>query len=266
VKIVVLVKQVPVSDNVKMNEETGTMIREGVEAELNPLDLYAVEEAVRLKEKAGDGVEVSVISMGPQKAVEAIKSALALGCDNGFLLTDKKFAGSDTWATAYALSRGIKKAANDFDIIFCGERATDGETGQVGPEVGTFLDLPVLTYVSKIEEIGDGKIKAHRAVEGGHEVVESPTPVLVSVIKEINEPRMPNLKGKIRAKKIEIPVLGVDDIEADPAMIGLKNSPTRVVKAFRPQVGRSGEIVRAEDGLDNAVDGLVDFLAKKALV
>ena len=111
-----------------------------------------------------------------------------------------------------------------------------------------------------------GRITVHRAIEGGHEVVESSIPALVSVIKEINEPRMPNLKGKIRAKKIEIPVLGADDIEADPGMIGLRQSPTRVVKAFRPQVGRSGEIVRAEDGLEEAVDGLVNFLAEKSLV
>ncbi len=165
----VLIKQVPATDKVKMDEETGTMIRDGIESEINPLDLYAIEEAVRIKERVGTGVEISVISMGPKKAEEAIRSAIALGCDQGYLLSDRKFAGSDTWVTAYTLSQGIIKIIGSFDMILCGERATDGETGQVGPEVGAYLDLPVLTYVSKIEEIGPEKIVAHRAIEGGHE-------------------------------------------------------------------------------------------------
>jgi len=266
VKVVVLAKQVPATDKVKMDEETGTMIRDGVESEINPLDLYAVEEAVRTKEKMEGDVEVSVISMGPRKAMNAIRSAIALGCDKGYLLSDKKFAGSDTWATSYALSTGIKKLVADFDLILCGERATDGETGQVGPEIGAWLNLPVLTFVRKIEEIGDGKIIAHRAVEGGHEVVEAPTPVLVSVIKEINDPRMPNFAGKMKAKKAEIPVLTADDIGADIGKVGLKGSPTRVVKIFRPKVRRSGEIVSAFEDLEGSVNGLVDFLEKKALI
>ena len=194
-KIVVLVKQVPATDKVKMDEETGTMIREGVEAELNPLDLYAVEEAVRIKENLGDDVEISVISMGPRVAVEAVKNAIAMGCNKGYLLSDRKFAGADTLSTAYSLSIGIKKIVDEFDLILCGERATDGETGQVGPGIGAHLGLPVLTYVSKIEEVGGGKIVAHRAIEGGYEVVEAAMPVLVSVVKEINEPSIPTLKG-----------------------------------------------------------------------
>jgi electron transfer flavoprotein beta subunit len=263
VNIVVLVKQVPATDKVKMDEETGTMIRDGVASELNPLDLYAVEEAVRIKERLGHGVVVSVLSMGPQKAAEAIRSAIALGCDRGFLLSDKKFAGSDTWATAYALSTGIRKVAGDVDLVLCGERATDGETGQVGPEVGAYLGLPILTYVSKIEEIENGRIVAHRAIEGGHEVVEAPLPALVSVVKEINEPRMPNLKGKMQAKRAEVPTLSAADIGADENRIGLKGSPTRVVKIFRPQLARRGTIVTAQADPDAAVEGLVDFLIQK---
>jgi len=249
-----------------MDEETGTMIRDGIESELNPLDLYAVEEAVRIKERLDNSVEISVISMGPKKAVEAIKSALALGCDQGYLLSDKKFAGSDTWATAYALSAAIKKLAGDFDIILCGERATDGETGQVGPEVGTYLGLPVLTYVSEIEEIGNTRIIAYRAVEGGHEKVEASTPVLISVVKEINDPRMPNFAGKMKAKKAEIPVLTANDIGADDERIGLKGSATRVVKIFRPQVARSGTVVSGIEDLEGAVDGLVNILRENQLV
>jgi electron transfer flavoprotein beta subunit len=265
-KIVVLVKQVPATDKVKMDEETGTMIREGIESEVNPLDLYAIEEAVRIKERKEEGVEISIISMGPKNAVEAIRSAIALGCDKGYLLSDKKFAGSDTWVTAYTLSVGIKKIEGDFDLVLCGERATDGETGQVGPEVGAYLGLPVLTYVSKIEEIGNGKIIAQRAVEGGHEVVEAPLPVLVSVVKEINTPRMPNFSGKMKAKKMEIPLLTAEDIGADEQRLGLKGSPTRVVKIFHPQVARKGKVVSAIGDPDSAVDGLVDFLAGKAII
>jgi electron transfer flavoprotein beta subunit len=248
-----------------MDEETGTMIREGIESEVNPLDLYAIEEAVRIKEKT-EGVEISVISMGPKKAEEALRSAIALGCDKGVLLSDRKFAGSDTWVTAYTLSTAIKKVMGDFDIILCGERATDGETGQVGPEVGAYLDLPVLTYVSKIETIAEKKIIAHRAIEGGHEVVEAPLPLLISVVKEINTPRMPNFSGKMKAKKAEIPILTAEDIEADEERLGLKGSPTRVVKIFRPQVARKGTVVPVAGNPEGAVDGLVCFLAEKAII
>jgi electron transfer flavoprotein beta subunit len=267
VKIVVLIKQVPATDKVKMDEVTGTMIREGLESEVNPLDLYAIEEAVRIKERIGEGgVEISVLSMGPPKAVEAVRSAIALGCDLGYLLSDRKFAGSDTWVTAYALSQAIIKIIGSFDMILCGERATDGETGQVGPEVGAYLGLPVLTYVSKIAEISPSKIIAHRAVEGGHEVVEAPLPVLLSVVKEINTPRMPNFSGKMKAKKIEIPIKTAEDIEADEQRLGLKGSPTRVVKIFRPQVARKGKIVSATGDPEGAVDGLVGFLEEKAII
>jgi len=265
-KIVVLVKQVPATDKVKMNDETGTMIRDGVASEVNPLDLYAIEEAVRIKERIGDEVEITVLSMGPKKAEEAIKSAIALGCDKGYLLNDKKFAGSDTWATAYILSAGIQKIVGDVDIILCGERATDGETGQVGPEVGACLDLPVLTYVSKIEFIDNGKLIAHRAIEGGYEVVQTPIPVLISVVKEINTPRMPNFKGKMKAKKIEIPLVTANDIDVDEERLGLKGSPTRVVNIFRPQVARKGKIVFAGDRPEDAVKGLVEFLSEKTLI
>ena len=265
-KIVVLVKQVPATDKVKMDEETGTMIRDGIESEVNPLDLYAVEEAVRIKERLGADVEISVLSMGPKKAAEAIRSSLALGCDKGYLLSDKRFAGSDTWSTAHALSVGIRETVGDFDMVLCGERATDGETGQVGPQVGTYLDIPVLTYVSKIEEIANGKLVVHRAIEGGHEVIETSLPALVSVVKEINNPRMPNFKGKMAAKKAEIPLLTADDIKADDDKIGLKGSPTRVVKIFRPTVARKGNIVSAAENLEGAVNGLVKFLEEKSLI
>ena len=261
-----LVKQVPATDNVRMDETTGTMIRDGVASEVNSLDLYAIEEAVRIKEKMGDVVEITVLSMGPKKAVEAVKSAIALGCDKGYVLNDKKFAGSDTWATAYALSAGIQHLAGDVDLVLCGERATDGETGQVGPEVGACLDFPVLTFVSKIEKISDGKIIVHRAIEGGHEIVESLLPALVSVVKEINDPRMPNFKGKMKAKNAEVPLISAAEINADESRLGLNGSPTRVVKIFRPQVARKGKVVSGKEDPESAVEGLVAFLREKAMV
>jgi electron transfer flavoprotein beta subunit len=262
-RIAVLVKQVPATDKVKMDEKTGTMVRSAMESELNPLDLYAVEEAVRLKERI-EGTEITVISMGPPAASDAIREAIAMGCDKGILLSDRAFAGADTWATALTLSTAIKKVL-DFDLIFAGERATDGETGQVGPSVAAQLNMPALTYVSKIRDIKDGKIIVERAVEGGHEVVEAELPVLLTVVKEINEPRVPNLKGKLKAKKIDIPVVTAKELGLDPSKVGLSGSPTRVVKIFYPTLSRNGIIVEGKDP-EKAVEKLLQFLKDKALI
>ncbi len=264
VKIAVLVKQVPATDKVKIDLETGTMVRSAMDAELNPLDMYAVEEAVRTKEKLGDDTEIEVISMGPPMAVDVIKDAISMGCDKGCLVSDRAFAGADTFATAYVLSKAIEKLG-EFDVILTGERATDGETGQVGPSIGAQLDIPVLTYVSKIEKISGGKIQVQRAIEGGHEVLEASLPALVSVVKEINEPRVPNFKGKMKAKKAEIPTLTASDIGADSLRIGLNGSPTRVVKIFYPKLSRGGKIVSGKDP-DKAVDELIKFLREKSVV
>ena len=262
-KLAVLVKQVPATDKVKMDEKTGTMVRSTAEAELNPLDLYAVEEAVRIKEKT-EGTEIIVFSMGPPMAINAIRDAIAMGCDKGVLLSDIVFAGADTWATAYTLSTALKKFGG-FDLIFSGERATDGETGQVGPSIAAQLDIPILTYVSKIREIGYSKIVVERAIEGGHEVVESCLPALLSVVKEINEPRIPSLKGKINSKKAEITIVTAKDLGLDPARVGLAGSPTRVVKIFYPSLSRNGIIVDGKDS-EKAVEKLLQFLKDKALI
>ena len=259
-KLLVLVKQVPATENVKMNETTGTMVRTAMEAVINPLDLYAVEEAVQIKEQSEDDVHVTVLSMGPPMAESAIREAISMGCDDGFLICGKEFAGSDTWATAYGLSQAIT-SLGEYDLVLCGERATDGETGQVGPMVGAFLDLPVMTYVSAIDSFTKESIVAHRAIEGGHEVVEGPLPLLVSVVKEINEPRLPTLGGKIRARKTEIALLSSKDINADSAKLGLSGSPTRVVKMFYPTITRTGSIVSTEDiSVEECVEQLVKFL------
>jgi len=264
VKIAVLVKQVPATEKVKMDEKTGTMIRSGTEAEANPLDMYAVEESVRIKERLQEDTEITVISMGPPMAIDAIKDALSMGCDKGYLVSDRALAGADTLATAYTLSKTIEKLGG-FDLIFTGERATDGETGQVGPSIGAQLDIPVLTYVSKIEELNSNLIRVRRAIEGGYEVVEAPLPSLVSVVKEINEPRIPNLRGKIKAKNAEVPILTAKDLQLDTTKIGLKGSPTRVVKIFYPKLSRESKIVSGKDP-ELAVEELLKFLEEKELI
>lgn len=263
-KIVVPIKQVPETGNVKMDEKTGTMIREGVESIVNPLDLYSIECALQLRERHGG--TVTVISMGPPKAEKAIREALSMGCDEGVLLSDKAFAGSDTWATSYVLSRAVHEIG-DFDIIVAGVRATDGDTGQVGPEMASMLDLPVATFVSKIVSIGDGAITVERLIEGGYETVRLPLPCLITVVNEISSPRLPTLRGKQAARSKGIPVRGKDDMDVREDDLGLKGSPTRVVKIATPKVTRNGILVDVKKtGVHKAIEQLVDFLESKDFV
>jgi len=264
-KILVSIKQVPESSNVKMDAETGTVIRTGVESVVNPLDLYAIETALALKERYGG--DITALSMGPPSAMRVLREAAAMGCDNCALLSDKKFGGADTWATSYTLSRAAKKIG-PFDIIITGERATDGDTAQVGPALAAWLDIPVLSYVSKIKEIAEGRVHAERLVEEGYEIVDAPLPCLVTVVKEIAVPRLPTLKGKIRSRDLQIPVFSADDLEVNPEYLGLKGSPTRVVKIETPTVGRGGKTIKVqdEDSLNLAVDELWKLLAEKGFV
>ena len=225
---------------VEINPETNTLIREGVGAMVNPFDLYAVEAAVRLKEKLGG--KVTALSMGPPQAEQALREVISMGVDEGILLSDRAFAGSDTWATSYTLAVALKKIGH-FDLIICGKQAADGDTAQVGPGIATHLELPQITYVRKIEEISGRHIVAERLLENGYEVIEAPLPCLLTVVKEINEPRIPTLRGKIAAKKATIPCWSAQDIAADPLKLGLDGSPTRVVKVFSPPVRSGGEIL-----------------------
>jgi electron transfer flavoprotein beta subunit len=261
VEIVVLVKQVPATDRIKIDPERGTMVRDNIESELNPLDLFAVEEAVRLKERLGGEARVSVLSMGPSNAVKTVRDALARGCDRGFLLSDRKFAGADTWSTSYTLSSAIRQRIKDVDLILCGERATDGDTGQVGPMVAAFLSLPVLSFVSRIERLDDQCMAVRREVEGGHELVECPLPALVSVVKAINQPRLPSLAGKRRAKVAEVPVITGDQLGLPEENLGLRGSPTRVVKVHKSQLSRKGKIMTLAADPDAAVEELLAFLS-----
>ena len=255
-KIIVLIKQVPETTDVRIDPETNTLIREGVASVVNPFDMYAIEEALRLKERI-EGAKVVVVSMGPPQAVDVLKEALSMGCDEAVLLSDRKFAGSDTWATSYTLSKAIKKIG-DYSIIFCGKQASDGDTAQVGPGVSTHLDIPQVTYVKKIEEIDENKAKVERMTEEGYDIIETPLPVVLTVVKEINEPRLPSLKGKMRAKKAEIPVWGAEDIGCDEDKIGLDGSPTRVLKIFTPPQREGGRIMEGEpDEMAKELAGLL---------
>jgi electron transfer flavoprotein beta subunit len=241
--IIVCIKQVPNTTDVKIDPVTNTLIRDGVESVINPFDAYAIEEGVRLKERFGG--KVTVITMGPPQAENALKEAVSLGCDEGILVSDRKFAGSDTWATSYTLSCAIKKVEG-FDIILCGKQASDGDTAQVGPGISTHLDIPQVTYVKKIEEITDNKARVERMTEEGYDIVETPLPALFTVVKEINSPRLPSLKGMMRAKSAKITKWTADDIEADPKSLGLDGSPTRVVKIFSPPPRKGGEMIKGD--------------------
>ncbi len=257
--IVVPIKQVPETSNVKMDPVTGTVIRSGVETVVNPLDLYALEAALALKD--GRGGTVTAISMGPPQAGKALKEALAMGCDRAVLVSDAKFAGSDTWATSYILSRAIR-TLGDFDLIVAGERATDGDTAQVGPGIAAWLDIPVATYVARISDAGAGSIRVERLVEDGYQILELDTPALLTVVKEIASPRLPTLGGKKRAMATAIPVLDAAELDLDLSMVGLKGSPTRVVRISTPKVMRNGTIVRVGDAetVESAVEKLACFL------
>jgi electron transfer flavoprotein beta subunit len=265
VKIVVPIKQVPESSNVKMDIETGTVIRAGVETVVNPLDLYALEAALRVKEQHGG--TVTVISMGPPQAMKAIKEALAMGCDDGLLISDRKFGGSDTYATSYTLSQAIR-GMGGYDLIIAGERATDGDTSQVGPGIAAWLDIPLATYVSRIEALENGRLQLERLVEEGCQLLSVPLPCLLTVVKAIAVPRLPTLKGKIRSKNMQIPVLNAETMGLNPECLGLAGSPTKVVKITTPKVTRSGKILRVQDdsSLKAAVEELAALLEKKGVL
>jgi electron transfer flavoprotein beta subunit len=263
--ILVCIKQVPESSNVKMDPETGTVIRTGVETVVNPLDLYAIETALRIKEKYG-GI-VTALSMGPPAAMRVLREAAAMGCDRCVLLSDRKFGGADTWATSYTLSCSAKKLG-PFEIIITGERATDGDTAQVGPALAAWLDIPVLSYVSKIEAIKENRIHAERLVEEGYEMLDAPLPCLLTVVKEITVPRLPTLKGKLQSMEMDIPVFSADDLDVNLDYLGLKGSPTRVVKIETPVISRGGKMIKVQDGesLKTAVDSLMLLLSEKGFV
>ncbi len=241
--IVVCIKQVPDTADVKIDPKTNTLIREGVVSIINPFDMYAIEESLRLKEKLGG--KVTVVCMGPPQAENALREAIAMGADAGILVCDRAVAGSDTWATSYTLALAMKKIG-DYGLILCGKQATDGDTAQVGPGIAAHLDLPQITYVRKIEEISADYVVGERLMEEGTEVIRAPVPCVLTVVKEINEPRLPSLKGKLAAKKAQIVRWNADDIQGDKKNMGLDGSPTKVVRIFTPPAREGGQIFKGE--------------------
>lgn len=251
--IVTCIKQVPETTDVRINPETNTLMREGVESIVNPFDTYAIEESLRIREKTGG--KVTALSMGPPQAENALREAISMGVDEAILVSDRAFAGSDTWATSYTLAMTIRKLG-DVSLVICGKQASDGDTAQVGPGIATHLEMPQITYSRKVEDIDDNRIVAERLLEGGYEVIEAPLPCLLTVVKEINEPRLPSLKGKMSARKARIPTWGAEDIDADPQKLGLDGSPTKVVKIFSPPPRGGGEILEGDP--DEVVPDLVE--------
>ncbi|MFQ6095475.1 MAG: electron transfer flavoprotein subunit beta/FixA family protein [Candidatus Bathyarchaeia archaeon] len=241
--IIVCVKQVPATTEVMIDSETGTLIREGVESTVNPFDMYAIEEAVRLKERY-EGI-VMAISMGPPQAEASLREALAMGCDRAILLTDRTFAGADTLATAYTLACAIRKIS-EYDLIICGLKTTDGDTGQVGPGLAEELGIPHVSYVRKILDVKENAISLERSLDDIYEEVEAPLPCLITVTKEINEPRLPSFRLKLMARRAPITIWNAKHLAGDLGRFGLEGSPTRVVRVFHPPPRAGGELVTGD--------------------
>ena len=255
-KIIVCVKQVPDAKDVRLDPKTNTLAREGVQSIMNPYDQHAVEEAVRLKEELGG--EVTVLSMGPPQAEEVLRQAISCGADRGVLISDRAFAGADTWATSYTLAKAVNKIG-EFDLIFCGKQAIDGDTAQVGPGLAIQLDIPFLTCIQKVRAADEKEIVMERMMDDGYDVVAVEYPVLLTVVKDLNEPRVPSLKGKMKSKKAVIEVLSAEDVGADASCIGLAGSPTQVVDVFPPPP--RGEQAMLTGTIDEQVEQLVEKLA-----
>jgi electron transfer flavoprotein beta subunit len=260
VRFIVCIKQVPDTTEVKIDPETNTLKREGVPSIINPFDKNALEAALQLKEQLGGNVVV--ISMGPPQAEEALREALAMGADEAVLLSDRAFGGADTLATSYTLAEAIKQQG-EYDLVLFGLQAIDGDTGQVGPEVAEHLGIPQVTYVRALD-IVDGVVRMERDDGVDCMVVEAAMPLAVTVTADINDPRLSSLRGKMRAKKADIPVLTAGDLGVDPGRIGLQGSPTQVVRVFTPPIGKGGEILSGS--VEEAVSALLDRLHEKNIV
>ncbi|MCP8304453.1 MAG: electron transfer flavoprotein subunit beta/FixA family protein [archaeon] len=257
-KIVVCIKQVPAVPDMKIDPATHTLVREGVPSILNPWDKIGVEEGIRLREKYGG--EVTVITMGPPQAKEAVLECLAMGADKGIILSDSTFAGADTIATAYTLSMQIKKMI--YDIIICGRLAMDAETGHVGPHLAELLGIPQICYVKRVDvDIDRERVIAHREVEEGVEIVEAPLPVLLTVMKGLNEPRLPTLKGVIGSRRKEIRVINSSELGGDMSKYGLKGSPTSMKKVFPPPLRKPKMILQGDP--KEVVESLVQVLLRE---
>ncbi|MCX6865845.1 MAG: electron transfer flavoprotein subunit beta/FixA family protein [Verrucomicrobia bacterium] len=260
--IIVCIKQVPDTANVRINPETNTLMREGVESIVNPFDEYALEQALQLKDR--HDVRVTALSMGPPQAEVVLREAMARGADDGVLLTDRAFAGADTWATSYVIAQAIKKLNPKVDMVLFGKQAIDGDTAQVGPGVSEFLKFPLVTYVRSLT-VADGRYTAETMMDEGIDVVEGSLPVVMTVVKESAVPRFARLGGWMHAKHAKIPRWGVKELKAVPELCGLGGSPTKVVKIFAPPVKAGGVRMDGRELPSAAVQAVVKLLQEKGL-
>ena len=266
-EILVCVKQVPDTAEVKIDPEKHTVLRAGVPNIFNPFDQNALEAALQLKDS--QGARVTLLSMGPPQAEDVLREGLAMGADDAYLLTDRKVGGSDTLATGYCLAQAVKKVAElqgieQFDVVLCGKQAIDGDTAQVGPQIATELGIPQITYAAEINVDGT-TVRVKQQNEEGYIVTEAQFPVLITAVKELNEPRFPTIRGTMKAKKREIPHLSADDIKVDETKIGLKGSPTMVRKIFTPPQRTQGLVIKEEDP-NAAVSVLMEKLTAQKII
>lgn len=243
-KILVCIKQVPDTTDIKWTENN-TIQREGVESVINPFDVYAIEAALKIKKELPD-VEITTLTMGPSQAETILRKAISVGCDNGVLLCDKKFAGADTYATAKVISSAIKSKFSDFDLIICGQFAVDGDTAQTGSGIATQLDIPQVTYTKNIDRIEVNSLYAARELEDGIETVKVNFPALICMLKGDFEPTRAKIGGIIKAQNAKIENLSLEDIGLLPENVGIKGSPTFVSKAFRPIKKRSECVILSD--------------------
>jgi electron transfer flavoprotein alpha/beta subunit len=258
-KVIVCVKQVPDTTEVRIDPVKGTLIRDGVPSILNPDDANAVEEALNLKDEYED-VHVTVLTMGPPQAEDILRECLAMGADEGILLSDRAFAGADTWATSNTLAAAVRKIG-DYDIIFCGRQAIDGDTAQVGPQLAERIGVPQVTYVKDFKIEGN-EITVHRALEDGYEIIKAKTPVLLTAIKELNKPRYMYVRGIYDAySENEIKVWSLADLGVGTDQVGLEASPTKVFRSFTPQP--KGKGIMLEGNIKEKVEQLIYHLKQK---
>ena len=262
-RIIVCVKQVPDTNEITINPETGTLIRDGVPSILNNDDANALEQALQIKDADPD-TEVIVITMGPPQAKEMLRECLAMGADDGILLSDRALGGSDTWATSNALAAGIRKAGA-FDLILAGRHAIDGDTAQVGPQIAEKLGIPQVTYVKELKLKEDKTIVVKRALEDGYEQLCLKCPCVLTAIKELNTPRYMPVAGILKAAKATITVWNADDIGVDKTTVGLKASPTNVFRSFTPKPKGKGITVEGDTPREAAGNLLAD-LRKKHII
>lgn len=261
-KIVVCIKQVPAIHNVSIDPETKRLKREGVKSVMNPFDLYAIEAAVELREKLAG--EVIVISMGPRQAEWSLREALSMGADKAFLLSDKAFAGSDTWSTSYTLAAAIRYLEG-CELVICGKQAVDGDTAQVGPGIAGHLQWRQVSYVSQILNASASRLHLNRMYENGHFEIEVAVPAVITVVKDINQPRVPTLRNALNARKAEIPVMTAEKLDISAERVGLNGSPTRVVKT-EPPPPRAATTKKISGPSEECAAELVRELRNKSLI